>query len=102
MNSDHLPVRHFFYELETDLCLSDSSQSPEEARAPQHQAISSTFKKDPPKLLKYTFPPSEEQTGVRFLWCKDIHLPFTSRPSIGRDNIDLVYKICLLNYLYSL
>ena len=94
--SDHLPFRHFFYELETDLGLSNPSQSPKEARAPQHQAASSTWGKNLPKLLKYIFPPSKEQTGVWFLWYKDIRLPFIPWFSVRRD--DLAYKIRLLNH----
>ena len=101
INSDHLPVRHFFYELETNLGFSDPSQSPEETRAPQHQAASSTLKKNLSKLLKYIFSPSKKQTGVGFLWYKDIYLPFTSWSSIGRDNIDLTYETCLHNHLHG-
>ena len=60
---------------------------------PQHQAASIRLKKNLPKLLKYIVPPSKKQTGIRFLWYKDIYLPFTYWSSIGRDSIDLAYKI---------
>ena len=40
-----LPARHFFYEIETDLDLSNPSHSPEETRTPRHQSTISTTNK---------------------------------------------------------
>ena len=91
-NTDHLLVRHFFYELDTDLGLSNASHSPEETGAPRHQATSSMRRKNVPKLVKYIFPSSKEWTRIWWLKCQDC-LPF-SRMNV--DNIGLTVN--LYNY----
>ena len=94
----HLPIRHFFCELETDLGLANPPHSPEETTAPQSDI--STINKDLPQFLKYIFPSSKNWTRVRFLRYRDLRLPFAN---IRRMYIDLTDKNVqlMLDYLYS-
>jgi hypothetical protein len=79
----HLPGSCFFCELETDLGLSDPSQSPEKAAsAPRHQSAISTMIENTLKFVEYIFPTSKDWTGLWFLRYRNLHLCFV--------NIDIV------------
>ena len=87
-DTDHLLVRHLFYELRADLALSNAPHSPEETGVP----TSSKSEKNVPKLVKYFFPSCKEWTGVWSSKYQDC-LPF------GRKNVDnMGLTLNLYNY----
>jgi hypothetical protein len=93
----HWPVRHFFYKLETDLSLSNSSHSPEETRVSWQQSAIRTRNKDPPKFIKDILPTSKEWTRLWFLRHRVLHPPFSN---IGGEVIDIIVVAANLCTIY--
>ena len=93
-----LPARYFFYELETDLSLSNPSCPPEETRVPRYEFTISTMNKNLPKHVKYIFLSSKQWTGVWFLRYTGLHLPFLG---IEGETIDIV-AIVLVGKIYTI
>ena len=83
-------MQHFLYELQTYLCLSNPSQSPEETRVSQSLSVSNLIGKYHLKFIKYILPSSKEWTGVGLLNYRDVCL---LSASISRENIEIILSV---------
>ena len=90
--SRHLPVWDVFHELDTDLGLSNSSHSPQEARVPW--SVTSTMSKNLSQS-KYIFLSSKKQIENWILRCRNLlHGPLTR--TCGRTHIVLIGNLYII------
>ena len=86
-------MQRFLYELQTYLCLSNPSQSPEETQVSQSLSVSDLIGKYHLKFIKYILPSSKEWTGVGLLNYRNVYLLSTS---ISGEDIDIILSIELV------
>ena len=83
-------MRHFLYELQTYLGLSNPTHSPEETKASRHSSVSKLMSKYHLKFIKYILSSSKEWTGVGLLNYRDVYLLYAS---ISRENIEIILSV---------